>query len=104
MADTQRTSAILVLMSKIVNWGYAFVLNLRVKDVSNSFKLYRGDYLKELTLRCDNFDIVEEILLKSFANTRTVRSKNCLSVLSNACSEKQNVTSLNSFLLMWLLL
>ncbi|MCR9204692.1 MAG: glycosyltransferase [Halobacteriovoraceae bacterium] len=57
-------SAILVLMSKIVNLGYAIVLGLRVKDVSNSFKLYRADFLKELNLTCDNFDVVEEILFK----------------------------------------
>lgn len=56
--------AILVLMSKVVNLGYSIVLGIKVKDVSNSFKLYRGDYLKELTLTCDNFDVVEEILFK----------------------------------------
>jgi len=57
-------SAALVLMSKIVNWGYAFVLGIKAKDVSNSFKLYRGKYLKELTLKCDNFDVVEEVIYK----------------------------------------
>jgi dolichol-phosphate mannosyltransferase len=61
-------SAVLVLMSKIVNWGYAFFLGLKVKDVSNSFKLYRAEYLKELTLKCDNFDVVEEILYKIIKN------------------------------------
>ena len=57
-------SAALVLKSKIVNWGYAFVLGIKAKDVSNSFKLYRGDYLKEFILKCDNFEVVEEILYK----------------------------------------
>ncbi|MCO4754004.1 MAG: glycosyltransferase [Bacteriovoracaceae bacterium] len=57
-------SAVLVLMSKIVNWGYAFVLNIECKDVSNSFKLYDGSLLKGLELKCENFDIVEEILYK----------------------------------------
>lgn len=57
-------SAALVLMSKIVNWGYAFVLGIKAKDVSNSFKLYKGTYLKELTLKCDNFDVVEEVIYK----------------------------------------
>lgn len=68
-------SAILVLMSKIVNWGYAFVLGLEVKDVSNSFKLYRGDYLKELNLKCDNFDVVEEILYKIIRNHKNCKVK-----------------------------
>ena len=54
----------LVLMSLLVNLIYALVLNLRCKDVSNSFKLYRTRCLKQLQLRCRNFDVVEEILFK----------------------------------------
>jgi dolichol-phosphate mannosyltransferase len=51
-------------MSIVLNLSYALVLGLRCKDVSNSFKLYRGERLRALTLRCDNFDVVEEILYK----------------------------------------
>lgn len=54
----------LVLMSRILNWTYAFVLGLKCKDVSNSFKIYRAVQLKPLVLKCHNFDIVEEILYK----------------------------------------
>jgi len=54
----------LVLMSRILNWTYAFVLGLKCKDVSNSFKIYRAAQLKPLTLKCHNFDIVEEVLYK----------------------------------------
>ncbi len=57
-------SKILVLMSWFVNIGYRLVLGLKCKDVSNSFKLYPGDALRALQLRCDNFDIVEEILVR----------------------------------------
>jgi len=57
-------NSILIFMSWIVNTVYSIVLNLKCKDVSNSFKLYRGDLLKNLNLYCDNFDIVEEILFK----------------------------------------
>lgn len=57
-------SWILALMSRILNKTYSFVLNLSVKDVSNSFKLYRGEMLRSLHLSCDNFDVVEEILFK----------------------------------------
>jgi dolichol-phosphate mannosyltransferase len=57
-------SAPLRLMSRVLNWTYSLILNLPYKDVSNSFKLYRGSLLKGLKLRCDNFDIVEEILYK----------------------------------------
>ncbi len=57
-------SAPLRLMSRVLNWTYSLILNLPYKDVSNSFKLYRAPLLKEVNLRCDNFDIVEEILYK----------------------------------------
>lgn len=57
-------SAALVLMSRLVNIGYRLVLGLKCRDVSNSFKLYPADPLKRVTLTCDNFDIVEELLYK----------------------------------------
>lgn len=54
----------LILMSRIVNWTFSIVLNLPCKDVSNSYKVYRGEQLKSINLACNNFDIVEEILFK----------------------------------------
>ncbi|MCX7847495.1 MAG: glycosyltransferase [bacterium] len=55
---------VLVFMSHVVNVVYRVVLGLRCKDVSNNFKLYRAELVKGLSLRCDNFDIVEEMLYK----------------------------------------
>ena len=57
-------SKMLIFMSLVVNVMYSLVLNIKCKDISNSFKLYKTEDLKELQLRCDNFDIVEEILFK----------------------------------------
>lgn len=54
----------LILLSKILNVTYSVFLNLKCKDVSNSFKLYRAELLKKLDLHCSNFDIIEEILFK----------------------------------------
>jgi dolichol-phosphate mannosyltransferase len=54
---------ILKAMSLTVNYAYRFVFRLKVKDVSNSFRIYETAKLKELCLSCDNFDIVEEILI-----------------------------------------
>ena len=56
--------AILIAMSLAVNVVFRVVLGLTCADVSNSFRLYRGDDLRALTLECENFDIVEEILVK----------------------------------------
>lgn len=55
---------ILKFFSKIVNGVYSVAFKLKVKDVSNSFRLYKTEYLKGLALDCNNFDIVEEILVK----------------------------------------
>ncbi len=54
----------LILMSRVLNTTYSLVLGIPCKDVSNSFKLYHAADVKNLRLRCLNFDIVEEILLK----------------------------------------
>jgi dolichol-phosphate mannosyltransferase len=64
---------LLILMSYITNKTYSLVLNLQVKDISNSFKLYKTSFLKELTLKCKNFDIVEEILYKIKKNHQEIK-------------------------------
>jgi dolichol-phosphate mannosyltransferase len=56
--------AVLILLSLAVNVVFRVVLGLDCSDVSNSFRLYRGDDLRALTLECQNFDIVEEMLVK----------------------------------------
>lgn len=56
--------AILILMSLILNVIYRVILGLKCKDVSNSFKLYKSNLLKQIDLKSENFDIVEEILVK----------------------------------------
>lgn len=57
-------SKMLIFMSFVVNAMYSLVLNIKCKDISNSFKLYIADDLKGLKLKCNNFDIVEEIIFK----------------------------------------
>lgn len=54
----------LVFLSRILNWTYSIVLGIHCQDISNSYRLYNGAQLRSLKLKCDNFDIVEEILFK----------------------------------------
>lgn len=68
-------SRILVMMSQTLNITYRLVLNLPYKDISNSFKVYRSDWLKLLKLKCHNFDIIEEILFKLKRNHPQMRVK-----------------------------
>lgn len=55
---------ILKMMSWILNVTYRVVFDLKVKDVSDSFRMYSAETLKKIKLECDDFDIVEEILIK----------------------------------------
>lgn len=55
---------ILKFMSWILNVSYRIMFGLKVKDVSDSFRMYNADSIKKVELECDNFDIVEEILIK----------------------------------------
>lgn len=66
---------ILILMSWTVNFIYSVLFNLKCKDVSNSFKLYNGDLLRAIKINCDNFDVVEEILIKLKRNKRDLKLK-----------------------------
>ena len=56
--------AVLIWMSRTLNYMYKFAFNLPVNDVSNSFRLYRGDQLRAVELVSNDFDIVEEVLIR----------------------------------------
>lgn len=56
--------AILVFLSYMVNFCYRLILGVAVKDISDSFRIYRRSQLAELTLVSSNFELVEEILIK----------------------------------------
>jgi dolichol-phosphate mannosyltransferase len=59
--------AVLIFLSLVVNVVFRLVLGLKCHDVSNSFRLYRGEHFRALRLQCSHFDIVEEILVKLVA-------------------------------------
>ena len=56
---------ILIWMSYIVNLTFRLAFSIRAKDVTNSFRLYRREILEPLRLQSNDFDILEEILIKS---------------------------------------
>ncbi len=53
----------LVWMSKILNLIYSYILNIKIRDISNSFRCYRASKIKSLNLECNNFDIAQEIII-----------------------------------------
>ena len=62
-------------LSKVLNIFYNIVLNLNLKDVSNSFKLYESKKIKKLNLKCNHFDIIEEIIFKLKFKFNRIRIK-----------------------------
>lgn len=70
-ASRAKTKAI--VMSKMLNATYGTIFNLKYADLSNSFKLYKASVLKPLVLHCENFDIIEEILVKARRNNAALK-------------------------------
>ena len=52
------------VMSKSLNVVYGKVLGISCKDISTNYKLYRRDDLQRISLKCRDFDVVEEILFR----------------------------------------
>jgi dolichol-phosphate mannosyltransferase len=63
----------LFFLSKLLNICYSVVLNVAIKDISNSFRCYDAKIIKNLKLYCNHFDIVEEILFKIMKKNRFVK-------------------------------
>jgi dolichol-phosphate mannosyltransferase len=55
---------LLVLFSKLLNAVFSTVVRIPVHDVSNSFRLYRGEQLRSVRLDSRHFDVQEEILAR----------------------------------------
>ena len=58
----------LVLFSRILNWFFKLFVGIPVLDVSNSFRLYRGNMIRKIQFTRQHFDIMEEILVKIIWN------------------------------------
>ena len=55
------------VLSKVLNYTYARILSLPFKDLSSGFRMYRSDVLGTFTLRARDFDALEEILIRVYA-------------------------------------
>jgi dolichol-phosphate mannosyltransferase len=56
--------AILIFMSYVLNLTFRIAFSIRAKDVTNSFRLYRRSILLPVRLESNDFDILEELLIK----------------------------------------
>ena len=56
---------VLIWMSYVVNLTFRVAFSIKARDVTNSFRLYRRSILTGMTLESNDFDILEEILIKA---------------------------------------
>ena len=54
-------------LSKILNKVFTTGLSLPLKDISSGFRLYQVSLLQDLNLTSSDFDILEEVLIKGYA-------------------------------------
>ena len=52
-----------ILMSKCLNFVFRLALGIRAHDISTDFRLYRTGQLKRVRLQCENYDVLQEVLL-----------------------------------------
>lgn len=52
------------IMSWMLNTAYRVCLGMNAKDMSTNFRMYNAEQLKQITLTCTNYDVLEELLLK----------------------------------------
>lgn len=53
-----------IIMSKTLNLVFRFALGLQAKDLSTDYRMYDTAQLKRVRLFCQNYDVLEEVLLK----------------------------------------
>ena len=54
------------VLSRVLNRFFAFGLALPVRDLSSGFRLYRARVLNSLSLRGQNFEILEEVVVRAY--------------------------------------
>ena len=57
-----------LIMSKFLNTIMRVVVGVKAKDISTSFRLYDAGQLKSVTLERNNYDVLQEVILKMKLN------------------------------------
>ncbi|HVC43294.1 MAG TPA: glycosyltransferase [Candidatus Binataceae bacterium] len=59
-------------LSRILNFAMRRVLSMPVRDMSSGFRLYRREALAGLAIESRNFEVLEEVLVKAYAQGYSV--------------------------------
>ena len=57
-----------IIMSKILNTVFRIITGIKAKDISTDFRMYDTAQLKRVQLTCQNYDILQEVLMKMKIN------------------------------------
>lgn len=62
-----------ILMSKVLNSVMRAAIGVRAKDISTSYRLYDAAQLKAVSLKRNNYDVLQEVILRMKINNRDFR-------------------------------
>lgn len=84
------------IMSKILNTTMRLCLGIRAKDISTSYRMYDAKQIKAVTLTRNNYDVLQEVILRMKINKREQGKKLNIarhrSHLTSGCTGNPNVT------------
>lgn len=59
-----------IVMSKILNTVFRIVIGVKAKDISTDFRMYDTAQLKKTELTCQNYDVLQEVLMRLKQNNK----------------------------------
>ncbi|MFC1590033.1 glycosyltransferase [Candidatus Omnitrophota bacterium] len=94
------------VLSAVLNIVFRNGLSLKIKDISSGFRLIKKDVVKEMDLYGEDFDILEEILIKAFFEGWKIKEipfcyRYRMSGKSHAKLLKFGISYMRTFLKMW---
>lgn len=63
------------IMSHMLNFAFRVCLGLHANDLSTDYRMYHTKQLKKVKLTCENYDVLEEVLLRLKLNKRDKKFK-----------------------------
>lgn len=63
------------VMSKVLNTVMRICIGVKAKDISTSFRIYYTKQLQEVTLTRNNYDVLQEVILRIKVNKRNQHQK-----------------------------
>lgn len=61
------------IMSWMLNTTFRIFLGIKAKDISTDYRMYDTKQLKRVHLKCHNYDVLQEVLLKLRLNNKSLR-------------------------------